>query len=87
MLFRSDTLPQADCEKISFLSIDMNSEIPEVAALEYFWPKLVSGGIIVLDDYGYPGCLNQKLAHDKFAASKGVMVLSLPTCQGIIIKP
>jgi O-methyltransferase len=82
-----DTLPQADCEKVSFLSIDMNSELPEVAALEYFWPKMVSGGIIVLDDYGYPGCLNQKLAHDKFAASKGVMVLSLPTCQGLIIKP
>ncbi len=82
-----DTLPQADPEKVAFLSIDMNTEVPEVAALEYFWPKLVSGGIIVLDDYGYPGCLNQKLAHDRFAASKGVMVLSMPTCQGIIIKP
>ena len=82
-----DTLPQADCEKVAFLSIDMNTEKPEIDALEYFWPKMVSGGIIVLDDYGYPGCLNQKLAHDKFAASKGVMVLSMPTCQGLIIKP
>ena len=82
-----DTLPQADCESVSFLSIDMNCVMPEVAALEYFWPKLVSGGIIVLDDYGYPGCLEQKLAHDRFAESKGVKVLSLPTCQGMIIKP
>ena len=82
-----DTLPEADCDKVSFLSIDMNSEVPEIAALEYFWPKMVSGGMIVLDDYGYPGCLNQKIAHDKFAASKGVGVLSLPTCQGLIIKP
>ncbi|MFN5182499.1 MAG: TylF/MycF/NovP-related O-methyltransferase [Bacteroidota bacterium] len=82
-----DTLKEADCEKVSFLSIDMNSEMPEIAALEYFWPKLVSGGMIVLDDYGYPGCLNQKIAHDKFAESKGVKVLSLPTCQGLIVKP
>ncbi|MFN6037711.1 MAG: TylF/MycF/NovP-related O-methyltransferase [Bacteroidota bacterium] len=82
-----DTLPQADCQKVSFLSIDMNSVLPEVAALEYFWPKLVSGGIVVLDDYGYPGCIDQKKAHDQFAESKGVKILSMPTCQGMIIKP
>jgi O-methyltransferase len=81
-----ETLSQATMEKISFLSIDMNSVQPEVAALEFFWDKLVPGGIIVLDDYGYPGCIEQKHAHDKFAASKGTEVLSLPTCQGIILK-
>ncbi|TMQ64866.1 MAG: hypothetical protein E6K78_08665 [Candidatus Eisenbacteria bacterium] len=65
----------------------MNAVLPEVAALEFFWDRLVKGGIIVLDDYGYPGCLEQKEAHDHFAASKGVKVLSLPTCQGLILKP
>lgn len=82
-----DTLPLANPEKVSFLSIDMNCVKPEIDALNYFWPKIVSGGIIVLDDYGYPGAIDQKLAHDKFAESKGVLVLSLPTSQGIIIKP
>lgn len=82
-----ETLPQVKTNKIAFLSIDMNSEIPEIAALEYFWDKLVPGAIVVLDDYGYPGCLNQKLAHDKFAKSKGLLVFPLPTCQGLIIKP
>jgi O-methyltransferase len=82
-----DTLAEATMSKISFLSVDMNSVQPEVAALEFFWDKLVSGGMIVLDDYGYPGCIEQKLAHDAFARSKGVEVLSLPTCQGLIIKP
>jgi len=82
-----ETLPLAKTNKISFLSIDMNTEGPEIAAMEYFWPKLVSGAMIVLDDYGYPGCENQKAAHDKFAAGKGVLVFPLPTCQGIIIKP
>lgn len=82
-----ETLDQVDTQKISFLSIDMNSEVPEIAALEFFWDKLVKGAIVVLDDYGYPGCLNQKIAHDKFAQSKGVLVFPLPTCQGLIIKP
>ncbi|MBK9283693.1 MAG: class I SAM-dependent methyltransferase [Sphingobacteriaceae bacterium] len=82
-----ETLPLVKTEKISFLSIDMNTEVPEIAAMEYFWDKMVSGAIIVLDDYGYPGCENQKAAHDKFAASKGLLVFPLPTCQGLIIKP
>jgi O-methyltransferase len=82
-----ETLSQATPEKVAFLSIDMNSAAPEVAAMEHFWPRMVSGAMIVLDDYGYPGCLNQKLAHDEWARSKGVEVLSLPTCQGLIIKP
>lgn len=82
-----ETLPQAVPERVAFLSIDMNTALPEVAAMEHFWPRMSSGAFIVLDDYGYPGCLNQKLAHDEWAKSKGVEVLSLPTCQGLIIKP
>ena len=82
-----ETLPQVTSQRIAFLSVDMNAVRPEVEALEYFWNKLVSGAMVVLDDYGYPGCLEQKEAHDRFAAAKGVRVLSLPTCQGLIVKP
>jgi len=81
-----DTLSQVKTSKVSYLSIDMNCVQPEVAALEFFWDKLVKGGIIILDDYGYPNCEQQREAHHKFADSKGVKILSLPTCQGIIIK-
>ena len=83
-----ETLPLVKSEKICFLSIDMNSVQPEEEALNYFWDKMVSGGIIILDDYGYANSTNdQKAAHDKFAISKGIMILTLPTCQGLIIKP
>jgi O-methyltransferase len=83
-----ETLPRVSAEKICFLSVDMNCVQPEIDALEFFWEKMVSGGIIVLDDYGYANSTNdQKAAHDAFAKSKGVMVLTLPTCQGLIIKP
>lgn len=82
-----DTLSEVKTDKVCYLSIDMNCVAPEVAALEFFWDKMVSGGIIVLDDYGYPGCIEQKEAHDAFAKSKNVKILSMPTCQGLIIKP
>jgi O-methyltransferase len=83
-----ETLVQVDTEKICYLSIDMNCVQPEYDALNFLWDKIVSGGIIILDDYGYlNGCNDQKEAHDAFAKSKGVMVLTLPTCQGLIIKP
>lgn len=83
-----DTLPQVPSKKIAYLSIDMNNRVPEIAAAEYFWDKLVSGGVIVLDDYAWGGYhMEQKLGFDQFAADRGVEVLSLPTGQGVIFKP
>lgn len=82
------TLVEVDTPKVAFLSIDMNCVEPEVRALEFFWDKMVSGGMIVLDDYGYADAhTEQRLAHNEFAKSKGVSILILPTCQGVIIKP
>ena len=79
-----DTLSQCESPQIAFLSIDMNCVAPEIAALTYFYPKMVKGGIIVLDDYGFPKHIHQKRAFDRFAAEHRISILSLPTGQGII---
>jgi len=81
------TLPECDAKQICYLSIDMNVAEPEVAAANYFWDKLVSGGVMILDDYGFPAHIAQKTAFDTFAAGKGVSLLYIPTGQGIIFKP
>jgi O-methyltransferase len=81
-----DTLSCVDIGKVAYLSIDMNCAKPELEALRYFWPKMESGGIIVLDDYGFSGHESQKRAADEFAVSVGVRVLSLPTGQGLVLK-
>lgn len=82
-----DTLPQCDATQICYLSIDMNVAAPEIAAANYFWDKLVPGGVMILDDYGFPAHIEQKRAFDIFAAEKGVSILYIPTAQGIIFKP
>jgi hypothetical protein len=79
-------LSEVPARQVAYLHIDMNSALPEVAALEYFWPKIVLGGVILLDDYTYSGFEPQREALDELATHLGVEIASLPTGQGLLIK-
>jgi O-methyltransferase len=81
-----ETLPLVKSRKIAFLSLDMNTREPEIAAAEYFWDHLVGGAVIVIDDYGWRKHIEQKRAFDEFAKQRGVTVFCLPTGQGLIVK-
>ena len=81
-----DTLNNVAIDKVSYLSIDMNIEKPERAAIEFFWPKMPIGGIVVLDDYAFGGYEAQHDSMDEFASKVGATILTLPTGQGLIIK-
>ncbi len=79
-------MAEVSSEKVCYLSLDMNIPQPEIAAAEYFWDKLVPGAVILLDDYNWPKCKDQKAAFDDFAKRYGTTVLSMPTGQGLMIK-
>lgn len=81
------TLNEASIQKISYLSIDLNNATYERACIDALWPKLVSGAIVVLDDYAFTKCRLQQDMWDEFAKKQSLSVASLPTGQGIIIKP
>lgn len=82
-----DALSMIDAEQLAFLSIDMNSAEPEIAALRQLWPRLVAGAAIMLDDYGGgPAYIDQKNAFDALAQEIEFKILALPTGQGLIIK-
>ncbi|HEY5301720.1 MAG TPA: TylF/MycF/NovP-related O-methyltransferase [Acetobacteraceae bacterium] len=72
--------------KVAFLSIDMNILLPEIAALDFFWDRLVPGGIVLLDDYGWMSHTDQRAGFDAFARAQGTLVLTLPTGQGLMIR-
>ncbi|HSE40222.1 MAG TPA: TylF/MycF/NovP-related O-methyltransferase [Acidobacteriota bacterium] len=82
-----EILPQVNIQKIAFVHLDMNCAIPEYSAVKHFWPNMVPGALILLDDYAYFGYQSQKDAMDEFARETGITILSLPTGQGLAMKP
>ena len=44
------------------------------------------GGFGLFDDYGFPGHIDQKNSHDKFAKENNSLIYTCPTGQGILIK-
>jgi O-methyltransferase len=48
-----DSLDVIKDEKFAFVYLDMDLYEPTLSALKFFWPRVVSGGVILLDDYGH----------------------------------
>ncbi len=82
-----DTLESVEIDRVSYLSIDMNIVAPEIAAIRHFWPKLSPGAPVILDDYGWLNHAPQKEAMDEFAETVGCKILTLPTGQGLLLRP
>ena len=81
-----DALDPIHPAEISFLHMDLNSPGAEVNTLRKLWPRVVQGGIVVFDDYGWKVFAKQKEEEDRFAAEKGLSILELPTGQGLLVK-
>jgi len=45
-----------------FVYVDMDTYQSTCDAINYFWPKLVPGGVLLLDDYGWEPCAGVKKA-------------------------
>lgn len=82
-----ESFANVDIRRVAYLSIDMNIAKPEIAAMEFFWDKLVKGALVVFDDYGWAHCGEQYEALNAFARSRRVRIATLPTGQGLLIKP
>lgn len=51
-----DTLPKSDVRKISLLRLDGDLYESTLVCLMYLFPKLQSGGILIIDDWALLGC-------------------------------
>ena len=81
-----DTFEVAFPEQVAFAHIDMNNAPPEEAALRAIYPRLVKGGVILFDDYGWFGYCSQKRALDEVTQELSRSILELPTGQGVLLK-
>lgn len=73
-------------EQLSFafvhLDVDIYTSVKE--CLEFFLPRMVPGGVIVLDDYNEPNCPGAKLATDEFCAANNLVLEPTVQSQAII---
>lgn len=70
-----------------FVHIDLDLYEPIRGAVEYYFSRMVPGGIIICDDYGslfWPGA---KKALDEAGTALEIKILSLASGQGVLIKP
>lgn len=84
--FLPEALDVSSPDRIGFLHVDLNSPRAEVAVLERLFEKVLPGGVVVFDDYGWKLFEKQKIAEDEFMRARGYEVLELPTGQGLVVK-
>ena len=74
-------------EKYCFIHLDVDLYKPTIDSLNYFYDKVIAGGIIITDDYSselFPGT---KKAWNEFVKSKNIKdSIGLPSGQAVIIK-
>lgn len=64
--------------KISMLNLDVDIYEPSVTVMRYLYPKIVKGGVLILDDYGtFPG---ETKAVDDYFQDKNVKIHKFPFC-------
>jgi len=80
--FKSSVNP----EKLSWLHIDLNSSIATKAALDYFFGKIVPGGVILFDDYSHRGYEDTMKMSDNYFEDKDGILMPIPTGQAIFFK-
>lgn len=81
-----DSFGQGEPEKIAFLHIDLNSAEAEISVLDRFFDRIVPGGMIVFDDYGWMAYARQKEFEDAWLAQRGYQIMEMPTGQGLLVK-
>ena len=81
-----ETLQATETGPLAFVHMDLNASAPTLRALEYSYPRMEAGAIMVFDDYGEKGLESQRAAVDEFLADKPESVVALPTRQGVLLK-
>lgn len=69
---------------MTHIDVDIYQSVND--CMEFFYPRLAPGGIMVFDDYGFVTCPGAKQAVDEFFAEKPEWPCYLPTGQCVVIK-
>ena len=70
----------------ALVHIDVDLYQPTRDTLEFFYPRVSPGGVIVCDDYGSALCPGARKAMDEFMADKPESLFHIPTAQSLVVK-
>lgn len=84
--FIPDTFAGLDNLKFSFAHVDVDIRSSVLACCRFLYPRMVPGGVIIFDDYGYATCPGERQAVDEFFKDKPECPLVLNHGQAIIFK-
>lgn len=82
-----DTIPGAAPERIALLRLDTDFFESTLHELDHLYPRLVSGGVLIIDDYG--AFKGSQLATDEYLARMGfnLMLHRIDCNVRVAIKP
>lgn len=72
--------------RFAFVHLDVDIYESTKAGLEFFYPRMVAGGMILSHDYRNVGCPGVKRAYDEFFSDKPETVVALWKTQCLVIK-
>ncbi len=82
--FPRDTAHEIEQERFCFVHLDVDYYDGTLASLEFFWPRMVPGGVILTHDYiGLPGPTK---AFDEFFRDRVEPVIELSGIQALAVK-
>lgn len=81
-----DRFAEVADRRFSFVHIDVDLYQPTADSLAFFYPLVVPGGVILLDDYGFTTCPGAARAADEWARSVPEPLIEVPTGQVFVIK-
>lgn len=85
-VFPEDTADQIADEMVRFCHIDVDVYQSAKDVLDWVWPRMPVGGIVVYDDYGFYGCEGvTALGNEDFARPDRVMIHNL-NGHGVLVK-
>jgi len=81
-----ETFASRENTSIAFSHIDVDIYQSVRDCSEFIYHRLVAGGVMVFDDYGFPSCPGARKAVDEFFLDKPETPIILPTGQAVVIK-
>ena len=69
-----------------FVQVDVDLHQPTRDSIEFFYPRMVSGGVMLFDDYGSEMSPGAAKAVDDFVADRPELLIESPTQQAFLIK-